>query len=399
MQSASWRKNLYVVAASEFIVLLAFTCYTPFIPLYIQQLGGLTREETALWAGIAIGGGGISMFLSAPIWGMVADRWGRKPMLLRAQIGGAVMVALFAIAPNIYAFVGLRILTGIFTGTVSAALALVATLTPRDKTPFAMGVLMAAVYSGMTVGPLVGGFMADNFGFKTTFIVISILLLMGSLVILCFIEEKFQRPTQDQRTSPVDLIRLAVSPDMVPLLIVIAILHIGPQMISPVLPLIISELNSTGATATSSGLAFALIGIISAVSSLVAARLHGRFSIQKILVFCCLGTGLLYIPPIWASSATQLILLVGITGLLIGGIITSSNSLIGMKVPITQQGIAYGLSQSATALGMGLGPFFGGGFASVMGLRPVFGVTAGVFIIASILVMKLLSKKALKPQI
>ena len=393
MQSASWRKNLYVVTASEFIVILAFSCFIPFMPLYLQQLGDLTNAEAALWAGIAIGGGGIAMFLSAPLWGMVADRWGRKPMLLRAQIGGAIITALFAIAPNIYVFVGLRILSGIFTGTVSAALALVATLTPRNKIPFAMGVLMAAVFSGTTMGPLVGGFLADNFGFQTTFIVTSILLLMGSLVILFFIEEKFQPPPEDQRTSLAGLLRLAVSPEIVPLLIVIVCLNIGPQMISPVLPLIISELSSTGTTATSAGLAFALIGLISAISSLIAARLHGRFSLQKILVFCCLGTGLLYIPPIWAASVTQLILLVGLTGLLIGGIITSSNSLIAMKVPITQQGVAYGLSQSATALGMGLGPFFGGGFASVIGLRPVFGVTAGVFIIASLIVIKLLSKK------
>jgi MFS transporter, DHA1 family, multidrug resistance protein len=394
MQSKLWRKNLLVIAVSEFIVLIAFSCFLPFTPLFIQQLGHLTSKEAALWAGIAAGGGGICAFLSAPLWGMVADHWGRKPMLLRAQIGGAVVVGLFAITPNIYVFTGLRFLLGIFAGTVSAALALVATLTPRDKIPFAMGVLIAAIYGGTTIGPLVGGFMADNFGFITTFIVTSISLLIGSLGIFFFVEEKFQRPAQDQHISIRDLMRLAASPDMLPLLIVIAIVNIGPQMLSPVLPLIISELDSTRATATSAGLAFALIGIISVVSSLVAARISGRFSLQKMLVFCCLGTGLLYIPPIWASSVTPLILLVGLTGLLIGGIFTSSNSLISMKVPITQQGIAYGLSQSATALGMGLGPLLGGGFASVMSLHLVFGIIAAVFIISGVIVNRMLSGKS-----
>jgi DHA1 family multidrug resistance protein-like MFS transporter len=393
MQSELWRKNLFVIAFSEFIALIAFSSFMPFTPLYMRELGHLTSKEAVLWAGIATGGGGICAFLSAPLWGVVADRFGRKPMLLRAQIGGAAIVALFTISPNIYAFTGLRFLLGIFAGTVPAALALVATLTPRDKIPFAMGVLMAAVYGGTTIGPLAGGFMADNFGFITTFIVTSISLLISSLGILFFVKEKFQRPAQEQRISLVDLARLAVSRDMLPLLIIIAIVNVGPQMLSPVLPLIVSELDPTRATATSAGLAFALIGIISVVSSLVAARISGRFSLQKTLVFCCFGTGLLYIPPIWASSVTPLILLVGITGLLIGGIFTSSNSLISMKVPVTQQGIAYGLSQSATALGMGLGPLLGGGFASVMSLNLVFGIIAGVFIISSIIVNRMLSRK------
>lgn len=334
------------------------------------------------------------MFLSGPFWGLVADRWGRKPMLLRAQMGSAIIVVLFVLAPDVYIFTGMRIILGVFTGTVPAAMALVATLTPRDKIPFAMGLLMAAVYSGTTMGPLIGGFMADNFGFQTTFIITGIILLSGGLIILFFVEEKFERPDKSQRTSVMDLLKLAVSSDMLPILIVIMVLNIGPQMIFPVIPLIFYDLNPTGEIATSSGLAFALLGVVSTISSLVAARLHGRFSLKKMLVYCCLGTGLLYLPLLWASSTAKLIFLVGVTGLLIGGIFTSANSLIGLKVPITRQGVAYGLTQSATALGNGLGPFFGGGLASAIGLRPVFIVTAGVFVVASLVIIKLIPKKS-----
>src|SRR5512136_2273210 len=100
MRSISWRKNLYLVATSEFIVLIGFSCFTPFLPLYMQQLGHLASKDAALWAGIATGGAGLCMFLSAPIWGMLADRWGRKPMLLRAQFGGAALIVCFIFAPN-----------------------------------------------------------------------------------------------------------------------------------------------------------------------------------------------------------------------------------------------------------------------------------------------------------
>jgi MFS transporter, DHA1 family, multidrug resistance protein len=393
MHAQSWRRNLYVITISEFIVLVGFSCFAPFMPLYYQQVGHMDSQSAALWTGIAVGGGGLTMFFSAPFWGMTADRWGRKPMVLRTQIGCALIVGLLALTQDVYVFTGIRILMGFFAGTVPAALALVASLTPRDKIPFAMGVVMTAVFAGMTMGPLIGGFMADRFGFQITFIVTAIILLLGGLIVLFFVKEQFEPPAKDQRSSLKDLLKLAASSDMLPLLVVIMIINVGPQMISPVVPLIFSEIDPAGAIATSSGLAFALLGIVSTGSSLVISRLNKRFSLQKILVFCSLGTGLLYLPLIWASSVTSLILLVGLTGLLIGGILTSSNALISLRVPIARQGAAYGLTQSANALGGGLGPFLGGGLGSVIGLRPVFIVTSGVFLTAGVIVMLLLSKK------
>jgi MFS transporter, DHA1 family, multidrug resistance protein len=124
--SEPWRKNLLIIALAEFIAIVGFALYVPFLPLFIQKMGKLGTDEAAFWSGIATGGAGLMMFISAPFWGILADRWGRKSMLLRAQIGGAIIAALFILAPNFYFLVGFRMLQGLFTGTVSAAAALVA---------------------------------------------------------------------------------------------------------------------------------------------------------------------------------------------------------------------------------------------------------------------------------
>jgi DHA1 family multidrug resistance protein-like MFS transporter len=390
MPRETWRRNLYVIAVAEFIVLLGFSLFMPFLPLYMQKIGGFGHEETAVWVGIASGCAGIAMFISSPFWGLLADRWGRKSMLLRAQFGGAVCVALMAIAPNIYFLVSFRIFQGLFTGTVAAASALVAAMTPQEKLPFSMGVLMASVLSGQTLGPLLGGILSDNFGFTTTFIITASLLTIGGLIILFMVKENFQRPAKGQSSSIGSLVHLAFSPQIFPLLMVLAALSIGPQITSPVVPLIIDKMSGAGGAATASGAAYALLGIIAAISSIVFSRFHGRFAVRSILVFCCIGTGLLYVLPIFATSTTQLIILIGLTGLLNGGIIISSNSLVGLSVPVSQQGIAYGLSQSASSLGGGIGPFIGGGIAPLIGLGNVFGVSAAVFMVVGILTMKLI---------
>ena len=194
----SWRKNLYAIAIAEFVVLMGFSFVNPFMPLFIQELGNFTSQEAAFWAGIAIGSGGIAMFLSAPVWGIVADRWGRKPMVLRSQFGSAIVLALAGLSPNVYYFIGLRFTQGLLSGTVAAASALVSAMTPRDKIPFAMGLLMVAVYGGTTLGPLLGGLLADVVGFRTTFFITGALLFLGGLIVLLFVKETFERPAEGQ---------------------------------------------------------------------------------------------------------------------------------------------------------------------------------------------------------
>ncbi len=395
MESQSWRKNLYVVSLAEFLGVAGFYMVNPFLPLYLQQLGNLDTHEAALWSGIAIGGSGISMFLSAPIWGLMSDRFGRKPMLLRALLGAAIVMGLLTLITNVHVFIGLRIIQGLFTGVVPAGSALVATVTPRNRIPFAMGITMGSVYAGTSSGPLIGGFVADHFGFIMSFIVASILLLSGALMVLFFTHEDFKRPAKEQQASLLSALRLAVSPELLPLLVVIAAINLGPQMISPIVTLMIWDINPAGNVASAAGLAFALMGVIASISSFAIGRVGKRFPMKNMLIFSCLITGLLYLPPMWAGSVTWVVLTVGITGLVVGGTIISSNSLISFSVPVSIQGAAYGLSQSATALGRGLGPIFGGGLVSFIGLRPVFGVVAGVFILAGSVSAILLYKAAI----
>jgi len=391
MASESWRKNLYTIFVAEFIVVAGFSFVNPFLPLFLQELGDLTNQQAAFWAGIATSLGGIAMFFIAPIWGILADRWGRKPMVLRAMFGAGVVLALIGLAPNIYYVIALRFVQGLLSGTVAAASALVAASTPRDKMPFAMGLLMVAIFAGSSFGPLAGGFMADMAGYKATFFITGGLLFSGGFIVLLFVKENFERPAKGQRTSLSSLLRLAKSKEMLPLLITLCALQAGPQMIVPIISPFVRELDPKGMAATTSGLAFCFMGVVAAISAMIAGRLSGHITLKKILVISCLGTGLLYLPPMWAQTTTQIIIFIALTGLFKGGVMTSSNSLIGLSVPRSQQGIAYGVAQSANALGMGLGPLIGGSLASLMGLRPVFGVAGGLFILIGAVVAKMLA--------
>jgi MFS transporter, DHA1 family, multidrug resistance protein len=391
--SVSWQKNLFAIFIAEFLVIMGHSSASPFMPLFIETLGDFTNTEVAFWAGIATGVSGLSMFLTAPLWGNIADRWGRKPMVLRAMFGGSIIVALTGLSTNIYYLIVMRFIFGMFAGSVAASSALIAGGTPKNKIPFAMGLLMAAAFGGQTLGPMFGGFLADSVGYKNTFFITSAIIFIGSLIVLFLVEERFERPVKGQSSSWRKVWDLAKSRKMLILLILLAALNAGPGMISPIIPVVVKSLDPLGKAASASGIAIGLLGLVTAISSVITGRLGEKFTLKNILFFSCVLTGILYLPPIWASTVVQLTLFIALMGLFKGGLVTIPNALVGLSVDPSQQGIAYGLAQSAKSLGNAAGPFIGGSLASLLGLRTVFGVAGGLFLLVGIATVRFFVEK------
>lgn len=390
MPPEPWKRNFYVMFITEFIVIMGFSFVIPFLPLYIQQLGNFDNEQAAFWSGIAGSVAGIAMFASAPFWGVLADRWGRKSMVLRSMFGGGITIALMGLIPNLWAIIILRFFQGLLSGTVAAASALVASSTPRDKMPYVMGLLMVAVQGGNTFGPLFGGLLSDKLGFVTTFLITGGIVSLGGLIVLFFVSEKFTPPPREETASIGKMWQLVKSKELLPVLAITFAMSAGPSIISPILTLYISERSPLGAAESISGTTYFLLGIITTLSSLAASRLAGKLNLKTILIFSCISTGLLFLPPIFAVNAAQVMVLIALTGLLRGGMVTTPSALVGLVTPLAMQGIAYGVNQSVSSLGGAIGPFIGGALATAIGFKGVFVVTSIAYVLTGLLVIILL---------
>ncbi|MFC2014736.1 MFS transporter [Chloroflexota bacterium] len=385
----SWQKNLYIILAAEFVAMAAFNFVGPFLPLYVQEMGEFTTKEAAFWTGLVSSGLGMGMFLSGPLWGIAADRWGRKLMVLRVMFIGSAVLTLQGLVPNVYWLVALRWGQGLLTGSTAAVSALATSIVPRNKVPLAAGLVMVAVSAGFSLGPIIGGFLSDWIGYRNVFFVIGAILFSVGLIVFMLVREKFEPPPHREALLG-SMFRVVLSRDLLPVLILLFALGFGPSMVGPIVPLFIRELNPAGSAAIASGLAFGLMGAVYTLSNLVASKLGERINIKKIMVFSCIGVGLFHLPPMWATTVTQLIIFLVLANLPGGGVSASSNGLVGLSVPPEQQGVAYGLSNSASSLGFGLGPLVGGTLASLWGFKPIFGITAGLSIAVGLLAIKLL---------
>src|SRR5580692_5269332 len=156
LDAGPWRRNLVICVFGSFTTIVAMTLLLPFLPIYVEQLGVTDRAAIAEWSGAAYGATFFSAALTAPLWGRLADLYGRKLMLIRASLGMAIAMSLIGMAHSVWELVGLRLLAGLLGGYSSGSAILVASQTPKARTGWALGVLASGIMAGNLVGPLVG---------------------------------------------------------------------------------------------------------------------------------------------------------------------------------------------------------------------------------------------------
>lgn len=375
-----WRRNLYFSWLSQLLCILGFSAAFPFIPYYLQEMGIIDANQLKLWTGYITTGGSLSMAIFAPIWGSLADRYGRKIMVERAAFIGAIIIFLMAFAQNAPQLLILRTIQGAFTGTVAAFTTLVACSTPRKHIGFALGLMQMAVFSGSSGGPLLGGFIADAFGYRTAFVVCAIMLLIGFLIAWRFVDEAFV-PGERKRASLMDGVRSLLSQRAILIMTtVIFSLQFTGSMVRPMMPIYVQELQTDpdylatiagfiqGGTAFSGAIAAALIG-----------RISDRIGHRLVLILCSLGAAATYLPQSLVTTSMQLLVLNVLLGFFLGGLLPSANAVIALTVRDGRQGATYGITASAGAAGRALGPVLGSAVAVSRSIRSLFPTAAVLY--------------------
>ena len=140
MQEISWEKNLRIAWIGCFLTGACVSLVLPFMPIFVEELG-VEPSQVTFYSGIAISISAVSAAFISPIWGILADKYGRKPMMIRAGIAMTITMGGLAFVPNIFWLLVLRFLNGVFTGYVPNATALIASQVPKDKSGYALGTI------------------------------------------------------------------------------------------------------------------------------------------------------------------------------------------------------------------------------------------------------------------
>ena len=384
-----WQRNLWVIVVVEVLAILAFQAGFILIPYYIQEMGITDIKAVGAWTGAYQSVGAIGFAISTPIWGILGDRYGRKPMLLRAMIATSLVLGLTGLVRSPVQLLVIRALQGFFTGTPAAASALVATGTPRDRMAFALGMVQTALFVGSSLGPMMGGYVADAYGYRAVFYVSSLIVFICIFAVLLLVTEPAESAAVAARAraeSPISAFRSIVSIRGVAMLITFTLVgNLTFGLVGPVLPIFIQQLvTNPDRLASTAGTISGVAAFSAAVAALVIGRLSDAIGHRKILLVCGAGLGLTYIPQAVARTALFLGTVRMVQGLFQGGISPSSSALLVHRVSKERAGAALGLSTSASGVGFALGPLLGAAMLAVTSAPVVFLVAGVAFILMTL---------------
>ena len=397
----NWQTTLWAMVGIQFVMSMALTAMTPIYPLMLPSLGVETPEMVKFYAGTLNSAGFLVAAIASPLWGQVADRHGRKLMVLRSSGAICLFMALMGLATTVWQLMALRALMGIFSGFSAAAIALVASQVPERRLGSSLGWLSTGQLTGSLIGPLIGGAMADLSGsYRLSFLLTSLLAGLVMLLAWRLVRESFSPSKGKSRRSVFANLRmLSAIPGVLPLMVVLLMAQFGVRTVQPVVTLFVQELTSSPATlATLAGLAFSVTGMADLLASPFLGKRSDTLGYRRVLLISLMGAALLTLPQAFAHSYWVFVAERFGVGMFIGGILPTANALIGRMVSSSDRGLVYGLTASATFLGGFLGPFTGGSVAALFGIRTVFVLTATILILNWIWVFRVVPKTVTTPQ-
>ena len=372
-ESPHWRINMFVCLAGSFTTIAAMTMLLPFLPIYVEQLGVTGHAAIVEWSGIAFGITFLGAGIMAPIWGRVADLYGRKLILMRACLSMAICMSLIGLAQNIWQLVALRLLAGILGGYSSGAVVLVATQTPKQRTGWALGVLSTGVMAGTLLGPLIGGTLPGLIGLRETFFLAGGAIFLAFLATWLLIRE--DRAPFEKGVRKVVRGAWAMVPDRRPvitMLVTAMLLMLANMSIEPIITVYLGEFVPPERVVFTAGLVMAASAIGSIFTAPRLGKLADRIGPWNVIVMCLSVCGLLLIPQAFVTASWQLIALRCLMGMSLAGIMPAVSATIRHNVPPVAAGTILGYSTSAQYAGQVIGPLAGGFIGGHFGMRSVF---------------------------
>ncbi len=376
MKEISWKDNLRIAWLGSFLTGACISLVVPFMPIFVEQLG-VEPSQVTFYSGLAISVSAISAACVSPLWGILADRYGRKPMMIRAGLAMTITMGGLAFVPNVYWLLALRLLNGVFTGFVPNATALIASQVPKDKSGYALGTLSSGVVAGTLTGPFVGGMIAEVFGIRNVFLMVGGFLFLAAILTILFIKEDFHPASKGKAIQTKDLFTSVKYPYLLFNLFATSfVIQVAAQSIGPILALYVRDLGQKENLLFVSGLIVSSMGLSSMMSSGVMGRLGDKVGNHRLLIVAQAYSALIYLLCANASTPLELGIYRFLFGLGTGALVPGINALLSRMTPKAGISRVFAFNQVFFYLGGVIGPLAGSAVAGQFGYHSVFYATA-----------------------
>ena len=381
-----WRRNLAVAVVGSFATALNLSMLLPFLPLYVRELGAETPAAVMQWSGLAFGATFLGVAVTAPVWGRLADRYGRKAMLVRAALGMAIVMPLVGLARSVEQLVALRLAAGLVGGYASAATVMIGTQAPRERAGWALGVLSSGALAGNLLGPLVGGFLPAWLGLRGSLLAGGGVIGVTAIATIVLVRERFEPAEGSGRTPAASTTpRAGDAARMSMLFVTAAMVLVANMSIEPVITLYVGQLGAAPGRLTQiAGGVMAASAFGSVLTAPLLGRLADRYGASKVVVGCLTATALVMLPQALVRWWWELAVLRIAMGMSLAGLLPAITKQVRLAAPGGGSGRLLGYLQSAQFSGQVAGPLIGAWIGAHWGMRQVFVATSLLLLLCAL---------------
>src|SRR5262245_4451134 len=339
-----WRRNVWALALIVFVAFVGFQFFSPFLPLFVEELGVADPGKVALWSGLLSAITPAVSGVLAPWFGRLADRFGRKAMMMRSLVAFSVIIAGMGLVRTVEQLFLARLLQGLFAGFTPMAMALASMAAPRDKMPTAIGMVQSAQLLSVAIGPAAGGYVASHFGIRYAFYVTAAMCVVALIgLVFLFDEIEAEAPRKAGGAKPaLPLSQVFGYPHFAVVMALLLVAQFLDRGLGLLIPLQVARLPGIGAIAATSGLIISVAAVVATVSANLSARLARGVPVGQLLLIGLLVGGPLCGAMALPHSAIALLVSRALVALCLGGAITLAYSLGGLIVPSETRGAAFG---------------------------------------------------------
>ena len=373
-QKISWKKNLIGIWTGQILCMAGFSAIIPFVPLFIRDKYHITDEkELGIWVALLTFFGYSSFCISSPLWGILADKMGRKLMLLRAYYVSAFLFPLMYFAPTVTWLIVIRFFATFFSGVNAAAQTLIVSTTPKEHHGVALGMLSTAIWSGNMIGFLVGAMFVNTFGYYWGFMGCGAMFMIGGIVTHLLVRENFIPPKKQQKNSSF----FAEFKGLSAAVWIIFLLFIGMGMArrldEPYISLLVSRIGTPEKAVLQTGLISLAAAMGGLVSGIAMGKLCDRFKPTLVAVPAVLIAAATMIVQALTSSLWLLGGARFIHFTAAGGLEPAFLALLSRISPEEKRGMLFGMASSLRMFGIVTASLLGGGIICIFGnIRAVF---------------------------
>jgi DHA1 family multidrug resistance protein-like MFS transporter len=372
-----------------FLAALSWSQIMPFLPLFLKEIGA--GGNILAWVGLVYAAQSVPNIISQPFWGKMGDKYGQKPMVVRAGICLAAIYFATSISRRPWELTFYRFLNGVLTGFIPSSFALIAVNSPQALAPRFIASAQMASAAGQILGPTVGGLLAAVVGYRGCFRLSGAAVLLSTILVWSMVKEP-NKAIQTEKTSLAQDFAVAIhSPVLTPVMLTIMFHSMFFCAIGAILALHLDTMNG-GAPPWVTGLIFALPALAFVLTVRMWTNFGEHHGYERAIYMGFIGGALCGLLLFFARSLYVFAALYFAAGLFMSAVSPSLAAIIVIRVDESFRGRAYGLQFAAGTAGASLAPPAATFIGHLYGIPSVFIFSGIVILVGLVVVRSLISR-------